>query len=512
MSEPDVDKIEPVDFNLNESALFASHSAAVNSNKPPVWMWVGLSALLLIALLVIFVLPAVVTEYELPLERRVDLTEYQPAASVNPATTISPFEEAQRSLQRKEAQDVLAALLETQGELDALEVDLWDQAGYEAALEQASIGDEYYRIQDFILATESYSRGRDALIELVESVPTVLVQTLIDAQRALDDADSMSAQDKFSLALLFEPDNETAQIGLARARALDDVTILFARADELFEDGELEAARSIYQEILALDSYNEQARESVAEVSAQLIENEFARIMSSGYALLENADPEQAIATFRRAANLGIHQEQALAAITQTETEVANARINELRASITAAEALERWQTAVNEYDKVLEIDPNLVFAINGRDYADKRARLDRLLVDAIDNPERFAEEAVYQQTVDVYYTGRSLSEDETGPRLIAQLDELEGLLENSQIPIRIQLVSDALTDVSLLRVGNLGEFEQQFVSLKPGRYVAVGRRAGYREVRQEFTVGFGLTPDTVVVQCEERIVATNRR
>ena len=512
MSEPDVDKIEPVDFNLNESALFGSQSAAVKSNKPPVWMWVGLSALLLVALLVIFVLPAVVTEYELPLERRVDLSELQPIAPINTATAISPFEEAQRSLQRKEAQDVLAELLDTQRELDALEVDLWGQTGYEDALEEASIGDEYYRIQDFILATESYSRGRDALIELVESVPTVLVQTLIDAQRALENAESTTAQDKFSLALLFAPDNETAQIGLTRARALDDVTILFARADELFEDGELDEARSIYQQILSLDSYNERARESIAEVSAQLVENEFARIMSSGYALLENGEPEQAIATFRRAANLGIRQEQALAAITQTETEVANAQINELRASITAAEAQEQWQAAVNAYDKVLEIDPNLVFAINGRDYADKRARLDQSLVNAIDYPERFAEEAVFQEALVYYRTGRGLSGEEAGPRLIAQLDELEGLLENSQVPISIQLVSDNLTDVTLLRVGNLGEFQEQSVSLKPGLYVAVGRRTGYREVRQEFTVGFGLTPDSVVVQCEERIVATNRR
>ena len=84
-------------------------------------------------------------------------------------------------------------------------------------------------------------------------------------------------------------------------------------------------------------------------------------------------------------------------------------------------------------------------------------------------------------------------------------------LLENSQVPIEIALVSDNLTDVTLQRIGNLGNFEQTAVSLKPGRYVAVGRRPGYREVREEFTVGFGLTPSTVLVQCVERVVATNR-
>ncbi|MCH8264494.1 MAG: hypothetical protein IIC10_03770 [Proteobacteria bacterium] len=116
----------------------------------------------------------------------------------------------------------------------------------------------------------------------------------------------------------------------------------------------------------------------------------------------------------------------------------------------------------------------------------------------------------MFEQILDVYYTGRAI--DPPGPVLIRQLDTLEGLLENSQVAIEIQLISDMFTEVTLLRIGNLGKFEQQSVSLKPGRYVAVGRRAGYREVREEFTVGFGLTPSSVVVRCEERVVATNRR
>jgi hypothetical protein len=88
----------------------------------------------------------------------------------------------------------------------------------------------------------------------------------------------------------------------------------------------------------------------------------------------------------------------------------------------------------------------------------------------------------------------------------------LEALLESSQVEIDIRLVSDSLTDVTLLRIGTMGTFEQRSISLKPGRYVAVGKRIGYREVREEFTIGFGQTPDSVVVQCEERIVATRRQ
>ncbi len=512
MSENDVDKDkqESQESGFNENQIYVNSSAAVESNKPPVWVWFSVAGLLLVALLVIFVLPNIVTEYELPLERRVDVAELVPVQEeAETVTTISPFEEAQRSRQRKEAQDVLAELLERQGDLELLEVEQWAQEDYAAALEVASIGDEYYRTQDFPLAIESYTNGRDDLVAILETVPTVLQQTLIEGQNALDNRESELAQDKFSLALLFDVNSEAAQIGLERSRALDEVLGLMAEAEEQQEDGELEAARSTYQQIVSLDSYHEAAQEKISEISALILEREFAGIMSAGYALLESGDPEAAIAEFERAAAMGINAEQALAAITQTENEVANAQISVIQERISAAEAQEEWHTAVAEYDNVLAIDANLVFAISGRDYASKRAQLDDLLVGSIETPDRFYEDDVFQQILDIYYTGRAI--ENPGPRLAEQLDNLQVLLETSQVPLDIRMVSDNLTDVTILRIGNLGLFEETSVSLKPGRYVAVGKRIGYREVREEFVVGFGQTPDAVVVQCVERVVATNR-
>lgn len=508
MSENDIDKIDAVDFDQNENLTFTHQTSQLSTDKPSAWVWIGLAALSIVALLVIFVLPTIVSEYELPLERRVDTASPQTIDVA--ATAISPFEEAQRSLQRKEAQDVLAELLANQAELDALEVTRWAQQDYGAALEQASIGDEYYRTQDFLLARDSYEAGGDSLATLIASVPTVLAQTLIEAELALATSDSATALSQYSLALLFEPENEAAQIGQQRAESLDEVSRMLSEADELVESAELEQARALYRQVLTLDSYNELARDKVQIVSRQITDNEFARIMSNGYALLESGDAGKAIETFQSAAALGVKQDQALAAIAQTENEISNVEINRLRALITTAEKTEQWQLAVDEYDNVLAIDANLVFAIEGRDYAEKRARLDALLIAAIDNPGRLSEQPVFEQTLDVYYTGRAI--ENPGTLLTSQLDELQIFLESSQVPIDIQLLSDNLTEVTLLRVGNLGSFEQTAVSLKPGRYVAVGKRSGYREVREEFTVGFGLTPSSVLVQCEERIVATNRR
>ncbi len=508
MSEREVENAADAAGNADDLPL--NSLPASNKHQPPVWLWIAVAVLGVLALFVVFVLPTIVSEYELPLERRVATPLAAPATSSEPAApAVSPFEEAQRANQRKEAQDVLAELLESQNALDGLEVTAWADAQYQAALERASTGDEYYRAQEFQQATAAYSEAGDALQALLESVPQVQQRLLEEGQQALAAGDSSLAEDRFSLARLLDPQSEAAGIGLQRARSLEEVLALIEQAEDLAEDGELLEARQLYSQIQGLDSYNETAIERIPELDAAIAQAEFSRIMSEGYARLEQGQPEQAIAAFEQAAALGVNEEQARAAIVQTETEVANARIAAARQRIEAAEAAEQWQTAVDEYDEVLAIDPNLTFALSGRDYAEKRALLDQLLVNAINNPERFADEGVFQETVDVYYTGRDI--ENPGPKLNQQLDELQVLLENSQVPIEVTLVSDNLTDVILLREAELGLFEQTTVSLKPGRYVAVGRRAGYREVREEFVVGFGQTPEQVVVQCEERVVATSR-
>jgi hypothetical protein len=55
-------------------------------------------------------------------------------------------------------------------------------------------------------------------------------------------------------------------------------------------------------------------------------------------------------------------------------------------------------------------------------------------------------------------------------------------------------------------RVGDLGTFTNYTLSLLPGSYVAVGVRAGYRDVRQEFTIGLDGQVPLVTIACSEAI------
>src|SRR5690606_35916642 len=268
------------------------------------------------------------------------------------------------------------------------------------------------------------------------------------------------------LALLMSPADDDAQAGLARAENLPQVLALMDEASSLSASGELQEARSRLEQALAVDPEHPQARRQLDELTARIADNAFTTVMSQGFAALQEGSADNAIAAFERALSMRPDSREARAAIDQTRDQLDVSQISRHRSSAEAYEAQENWASAMAEYDAVLAIDPNLVFAVEGRDHAARRQQLDTLLQQAIDQPQRLADEAVHAQALQVYYTGAQLAEP--GPRLQQQLAQLEQLLLAAQVPVDVQLISDNATEVTVYQVGVLGQFERHTLSLTP--------------------------------------------
>ena len=87
-----------------------------------------------------------------------------------------------------------------------------------------------------------------------------------------------------------------------------------------------------------------------------------------------------------------------------------------------------------------------------------------------------------------------------------AQLIQLQLQLQVSRIPVRVNLVSDQMTEVFIYRIGKIGTFADHSVRLVPGKYTLIGTRDGYRDVRLQLVVLPGIPPEPVLIRCEEKI------
>jgi len=464
-------------------------------------LWGIFGVLVLLAAGVFFVLPRYVAPAQAPAPIVVTPPVQGSAATI---VAMSPFEEAQRLRQREAAQNTLAKLLELQARLEEKAVENWADAAFTASLDFARQGDESYRTQDFDNANTLYQQGVDGLQAILDSEETLFTTQLAEGEAALLAGDAAASTDAFTLALGVRPDSDAAQQGLQRAEVLDQVVQLLAAGRERQAAADFDGARARFQEAKTLDPANGDIDAALQQLEAAIAENAYATAMSRGYAALQANQPAAAEEAFRDAGALRPGSSEVETALQQARDAATTARIKVHIDAASSFEAQENWSTALREWQSAIAVDPNLVVAQQGMQRSTNRRDLDVFFETVIREPLRLVDETIYNQTQQLL---RDLQAFEPkSPRLADQYTRVEALLSQARVPVTVQLTSDGVTEVNLLRVSALGTFTTHAQDLLPGNYVAVGLRPGYRDVRVEFTVNLGTAPAPVSVICTDKI------
>ena len=230
----------------------------------------------------------------------------------------------------------------------------------------------------------------------------------------------------------------------------------------------------------------------------------YAKAAGEGFAALGAGQLERARRSFEQARTLRPGGPEALDGLRRVEAARAAHTLSVRRADAEDLEDEERWQEALDAYDAVLRQDASLGWAQEGRARAGARLQLGESLQALIDHPERLSSPRLRDQAAALLQTAEQ--QQDSGPVLRTQIARLTGLLPALDKPVRLSLVSDNRTQVTIQSVGSFGTFARRDIELKPGRYTLIGTRDGYREVRRDITVSPGEEYLTVNVSCQEPI------
>ena len=463
---------------------------------------IGLLCVLLVVLVaVVAVLPNLVAEREA--ERQAEVKKSPPAPAPAPAP---PPEDAQRlAREKRDAENKLGIVLRVQTELEAEGVAVWGGEDYEAALDTLAAGDVELQAGRFAAAAGHYVAAAARLDALRASMPARLAAALEDAQAALAGNDGPRARDGFAVALAIEPHNAEAQQGMLRARVLEDVIALIGAGAELEARDELDAARDKFASALGLDPRSGQARAAHEAIGEKIRDRDFAAAMSVALTALEANDFGAAQAALGRADAIRPGMPEVADTRMRLQLAVQRARIDSHRRAARALERDERWQQASERYAAVLAIDSSAAFARVGRERSLARARIHDELDAFIGAPGRLHAPGPRDKARRLLAAAGG-SDAKVEPKLAAKVARLGKAIEVAETPMSIRLVSDNLTDVAVYKVGRFGRFSSRQLRLLPGNYVAVGTRAGYRDVRVEFSLAPGQEPADVTVLCQEKI------
>jgi tetratricopeptide (TPR) repeat protein len=495
-------QIQPADLTLNTAHPDADDTKNGKGANKNFWVGVLFGGLIGLALLVILMLPGQIGKPPAP-----DISNTQPSQAPEipqGKQEPPPWQEAQLRKQRTAAQDVLEKLLDLQFQLEEVAVEQWAGEEFAQAMTLAGEGDELYRNREFEAALTAYETSLQQMEQLLARQEQALADIISTGNLKIAEGDSAGATSTFELALTIDPDNSLALKGLQRAGVVDQVQALLSQAAKLEESGEINEALATLQKVTRLDPEYATVGQSIARLRAVLDQSEFSRQMSAGYQALGRENYAAAISAFQAAVKLDPQAAEAREALKQAQNERNLFAINGHLEKAEKFREQEQWQQALNEYNQALKIDSNLLVVLQNREVTVARARLDSALQNAISQPQRLTSESIWQAAQVIYREAMAI--DSPGPRLQGQISKLREQLKDAITPVMVTFSSDNLSEVTLYKIADLGRFSTRELELKPGDYVVVASREGYRDVRKEFTVAPQIKSLQLAIQCDEQI------
>ncbi len=431
-----------------------------------------------------------------------------PATVEAPAATAPSGPSAEETAAFRERFAQLTSENETLGKrlaaLDERAAAQWGGAAFASVKARAADAAAALSRDDLNAAKRAIDDALKQVAALEAEAPKALEAQLAEGERALAAADVAVAQQAFDTAQRISPTNSRAKDGLAQLEKLNAVAPLLAQAETAASAGDAAEAKRLFEAVLQQSPGNAAARAGLAKLQAAAGADAFSRAMGEGIAALDAGRVVEARAAFERARAIRPADPQIANAFARLDAAQRSGSDLELEQRAKRFVAEERWTEALAIYDQALARDPSLVFAQQGRALAMPRADLSRRLQALIERPDRLGTDTVRTEAERLLARARGLAD--RGPVLRSQIARLEMLLPEFDRPVRLALESDNATEVSIQRVGYFGAFERREVELKPGQYTIIGKRAGFRDVRREFTVVPGNNPQTIVVRCVEPI------
>ncbi len=430
----------------------------------------------------------------------------EPIAEVSEPLPPPPTEEELEQLlsDREATQAVIDEVINLQLDLRERNVDVWGTEPWLRSAQLIEAGQDQFRQQQFTDARQTYTEARDLLADLKAQIPAVLEEKIVAGNGALDAWQREAAAALFAQALAIEPENEAAQLGASRATTLDQARALYKTARQQRRDEQLIPAKATYEKLIALDPLVAGSQEALAQINQILADEEFRLVVSEALAALNATRYAEARSGFNQAERMRPGTAVVSDGLQELDRREREGRFVDLRQIGERALADERWADAFEHFNTALERDPTLAFAQQGRQYAAVRARLERQLSAFLNDPGSWLTNRGRDDVAATLTQVERLANP--GRRISQQADELSRQLSLANEPVSVQFVSDNACDVLVYRVARLGQFESQQLTLLPGKYVAVGARSGYRDVREEFLVPPGRQPDPIVLRCDQEV------
>lgn len=411
-----------------------------------------------------------------------------------------PTEEKAKLALREQALSQLAAIDQALAALKAKGAEAWAPEAVNTIQQKIKNGETAYSEQRYLAATSHYQEAATAIAALDQKSTSELSEALAAGELALTESAAQNAKQAFERALTIDPQNTSAEAGLKRAHSLDEVSALINEARGYEELGDIANALARYNQALQLDEKASEAAEAISRINQQKNASAFTAAMSEGFRAMEANKHNDARNQFLRALKLKPNAADAKEALAQTNETIKVMKIDQLLQSAARKTQQEDWAATEQALVAAKKLDNDIAGIDNQISTARSRDALEKRLLKYTAETHRLRSDDVHLEALAVLDSARRVT---AGPKLLAQISALESAINTARTKHLVTFTSDTETKVTLYKVGDLGSFQQKTTELLAGKYTIVGKRAGFRDIRIEFSVPAATNVD---VRATERL------
>ncbi len=430
--------------------------------------------------------------------------DFDPSEQQPETPSVQTADTAKLELEKETTDKALATFLKLKKEIEEKEGSVWGGEEYKAMIVLSQKGDRLLMDQSFAAAAINYAQAANKAAELLDTTGYVFQKLMEDGQKALQNGDSVIAQQKFSTALRIQPFDESAGRNLERAKKLDELNRLIASGKTHEEHHRFGFAHTDFQKALELDPESGEAQNGLNRMKEKIVGEQFQKLMSDGLTAYHNGYYQLARTTLLKAKSFRPQSREVNSALLQVDEAIQLNKIEHLRQKAMSAEQAENWKQALESYLSVLNMDPNISFAVQGKKRSLEHIGIAKRIGFFLGKPDVMESDRQLENAIRLIEEAEKL--EQKGPQLTIRLNELKTLVDLAGTLVKVMIESDNLTEIAVYKVGKLGKFSTRELSLRPGSYTVVGSRNGYQDVRLKITVKPGQTSLRVSVICNIKV------
>ena len=375
---------------------------------------------------------------------------------------------------------------------------------FESAIATGNEGRAMMDSGDFSGGLRMFRRASKMMNDLDTRVDAVMLEKELKAKHAMSLGDGESAARLFEGILEIKPDYEPARIGLNRAANVGQVVALLGAAKENEGRDKLEEALQGYEQAYSLDSLSARAQQGAARVKRTIEEQKYDGFMSRAADAEEAGKWDLAISAYEEAKEAFPEREEIQEALENAKELKWQMELDAAMAKAVVAEKAREWDAARRAYQEVLDLDEENPEAIDGLFRSGKMIRALLRYESSLENAHEYAQKGFFQKGIRAFNDAMAIKPSYLP--LDVATKRLRDLLKVQSQPVRLTIVSDERTWVSISGFKLLGKINQKTVNILPGNYKIRGRRKGYRDVVINLRIRQGMPLSPITVICAERI------